>query len=101
MLAHRFSLSLVQPLVEGLQVDHLCRNTSCVRPTHLEQVTQAENIRRAALHRERATRCKNGHEYTPENTYINSKGNRECLICRRKSIRESNRRYVERQKAGK
>lgn len=31
---------------EGMQLDHLCRNTSCVNPDHLEIVTNAENTRR-------------------------------------------------------
>ena len=31
---------------KGKEVDHLCRNTSCVNPDHLEVVTHAENIRR-------------------------------------------------------
>lgn len=30
-----------------LVVDHLCRVHGCVRPSHLEAVTQAENLRRA------------------------------------------------------
>ena len=29
-----------------LELDHLCRNTVCVNPTHLEPVTQQENLRR-------------------------------------------------------
>lgn len=36
------------PTPEGLRdLDHLCRNPSCVNPAHLEAVTQTENIRRA------------------------------------------------------
>lgn len=27
------------------------------------------------------TECKHGHEYTPENTYVNPKGYRECRAC--------------------
>lgn len=33
---------------EGMDLDHLCRQRSCVRPSHLEPVTCAENQRRRA-----------------------------------------------------
>ena len=33
---------------EGLQLDHLCRNTRCVRVDHLDEVTQSVNMQRAA-----------------------------------------------------
>lgn len=33
----------------GLQIDHLCRNTSCVNPKHLEEVTPTENLRRSGV----------------------------------------------------
>lgn len=32
----------------GLDIDHLCRNRTCVNPDHLEPVTHAENMRRGA-----------------------------------------------------
>jgi len=36
------------PVPEGLELDHLCRNHSCVRPSHLEPVTHIVNLRRGA-----------------------------------------------------
>lgn len=35
----------------GLHLDHLCRNHMCVRPSHLEPVTPAENARRGSVSR--------------------------------------------------
>lgn len=40
------------PVPEGLELDHLCRNPSCVNPDHLEAVTHQENVRRYWLYRE-------------------------------------------------
>jgi hypothetical protein len=45
--AHRFAYELlVGPVLEHLELDHLCRVRSCVNPAHLEPVTHAENVRR-------------------------------------------------------
>lgn len=79
--AHRFSYELnVGPIPEGMVLDHLCSTSSCVRPDHLEPVSQGENIRR--VYRDQ-THCKRGHEFTEENTYISDKGNgiRRCRRC--------------------
>jgi len=35
------------PIPDGLELDHLCRNTLCVNPDHLEPVTKAVNVRRS------------------------------------------------------
>lgn len=32
-------------------------------------------------HNARKTHCKHGHEYTPENTYVQPKGSRACRTC--------------------
>lgn len=52
MHAHQWSYRMfVGPVPAGLELDHLCRNTSCVRPSHLEPVTKGENVRRQNLAR--------------------------------------------------
>jgi hypothetical protein len=52
--AHRWAYqTLIGPVPEGLVLDHRCRNTRCVSPTHLDPVTQGENVRRGV----RATRA--------------------------------------------
>lgn len=53
--AHRFAYELVVgPIPAGLTLDHLCGNQSCVRPGHLEPVTNAENLRRRHARRRAA-----------------------------------------------
>lgn len=50
--AHRYAYAtFVGRLRRGLTIDHLCFNRRCVRPDHLEQVTNRTNIRRAHARR--------------------------------------------------
>ena len=94
--AHRISYEMRHGQIpKGLQIDHLCRNRSCVRPDHLEAVTQQENIRRGEAgalnnYNARKTHCPKGHAYTGENVQRNGSG-RRCRTCRV----EINRRYRE------
>lgn len=45
------------PIPEGLVVDHLCHSKLCVRPSHLQIVTQKQNMehRRGAMRNNRST----------------------------------------------
>ena len=44
-VAYRRTFGEIQP---GLELDHICRVRHCVNPAHLEPVTHAENMHRAA-----------------------------------------------------
>lgn len=86
--AHRIAYQLFSgPIPDGYEVDHLCKNIKCVNPLHLEPVTRVENNRRsnsASALNARKTHCKNGHAFTPENTYMRADRNqKECLTCRK------------------
>ncbi len=65
--AHRLFYSVfVGPIPAGLQTDHLCRNRACVRPSHLEFVTSAENTARGespSAVNARKTHCPKGHKF--------------------------------------
>lgn len=113
--AHRVAFTDLVGAIEGEnEVDHLCRNRSCVRPDHLEQVTLAENRRRRDIgysgeyptdyapipelpkpqpkppKRNPETHCKNWHEYAVTGYVTNGLGadgkpRYVCAACRRAS----------------
>lgn len=90
--AHRWSYEqFVGPIPEGLVIDHLCRNPSCVNPDHLEPVTRLENARRG-LKGALRTHCKYGHPLDDANTY-HARGNRR--VCRTCQNDVKRRRYHE------
>lgn len=81
---------LVGEIPEGYEIDHLCKNTKCVNPNHLEPVTPKENNMRSTSPSSLAakkTSCLNGHPFSLENTSIirrsNGKVDRRCKICHR------------------
>lgn len=94
--AHRWGYELlVSKVPEGLVLDHLCRNPSCVNPDHLEPVTNQENLDRGEGRRVKngsANSCVNGHEYTADNTYTNPKGRKVCRTCSANSRRKYEKR---------
>jgi hypothetical protein len=89
-LAHRFTYRLfVGEIPDGLVIDHTCRNRRCIEPSHLRAVTHQENIlcgTGATATNAKKTHCKNGHEFTEENTYRCRLG-RGCRTCRKEKRR--------------
>lgn len=86
--AHRFAYELLKKsILPSLEPDHLCRNTNCVNPAHLEIVTHRENTLRGvgpSAVCARKTTCIRGHILAGENLYIRLDGNkRECRSCRK------------------
>ena len=95
-LSHRFMYCLINGGVDKNKVlDHLCRNTGCVNPFHLEEVSNKENVLRGEINGNiKKTECPQGHPYNEENTY-HYQGMRFCRTCRR----EQNRQYYHHKKA--
>lgn len=93
-LAHRISYRIFKgPIPERLELDHLCRNTKCINPTHLEAVSHRVNVLRgngATAKHARQTHCIRGHKLSGDNLYIWSDGKHimrtcnECVRLRRK-----------------
>jgi hypothetical protein len=106
-LAHRWIVQRVYPIPPGMQIDHLCRNHSCVRPSHLEIVTQAENVRRGVAARRVSekwasrTHCPNNHPLAGDNLYvyvdpkrgITSRRCKQCIADREAANPEAHREY--------
>ena len=99
--AHRFAYEYFNrtTIPPDKEVDHLCRNHKCVNPDHLELVTRRENVIRGVnpeLLKQRMlslTHCRQGHEFSNDNTYIDYRGYRGCKICKRVSNHKAYRKY--------
>lgn len=85
--AHRLAYEAENgPVPKGLVLDHKCRVRCCVNPSHLEPVTNRENILRGesrAARSSRQTHCKNGHPLSGDNvyTYLKKPTIRRCRAC--------------------
>lgn len=73
--AHRVAYQLLAGGVDGeLDLDHLCRNRGCVRPSHLEPVTRRENLLR-------------GDTLTAAHVQGEDCGHDRCVSCRHRPER--------------
>ena len=82
------------PVSVGRELGHvlptrgLRHNPACVCPVHVRPITYGQNLLEApsgiAAINAAKQRCPRGHSYSPENTYVDPDGNRECRKCQRK-----------------
>jgi hypothetical protein len=86
--AHAITYMLARgEIPAGNELDHLCRNTRCVNPDHLEAVPHRENVLRgsspSAIQARRAL-CRRGHPFSR----VNGRGRRVCQTCENAGQRE-------------
>ena len=84
LLAHRVIYeATVGDIPNGLQIDHLCRNRSCINPNHMEIVNARTNTLRGigpTATNARKTHCSKGHRLMGTNLYTH-KNRRRCRTC--------------------
>ena len=97
---HRLAYEIEHgPIPSGQVLDHLCRNTLCFNPAHLEAVPQRVNVMRGdgiCATNAFKVACNNGHPFTPENTYEyvrNGSNRRQCRTCGRDAMRRRRARH--------
>jgi hypothetical protein len=82
--AHRLAYTALHGTVPAeLDLDHLCRTPSCIRPDHLEPVPSRENTLRGdtiPAANLRKTHCPLGHEYD-ETRRRGEYLQRRCSVC--------------------
>lgn len=99
--AHRYAHELlVGPIPDGLEINHVCRQPSCVNPQHLEAVTHQVNMRLgftgvpSGVQQRAKTMCPYGHYYSAANTYVNPRGERQCRTCVRTRVAAWRRQHL-------
>ena len=91
--AHRFAYeTLIGDVPIGKELDHLCRNPSCIKTEHLEPVVHFTNVQRGdspPSHNIKKSHCPRGHPYDLTNTFWTRRGGRMCKECNRQHSRDN------------
>lgn len=96
MQGHRLAFQLFYGAIHDGPLDHICTVKACVNPLHLEEVTTAENNRRATRKRvgDRVRggvrHCPAGHAIDGANAMprANGRGGVECWQCHRDCVND-------------
>lgn len=99
-IAHRISYrEFVGDLVPIMDIDHKCRNTKCVNPAHLQQVTHEKNLligNSPAMIRmrekEQTKLCSAGHDLSNKENLVSWSKRLKCKICFNKNARDAHKR---------
>ena len=83
VIAHRLAYELaIGPIPDGHEMHHECRVRDCVNPSHLTPVTRRTHPDVGHAVNSAKTHCPQGHEYTEDNTFIETTGGRRQRRCR-------------------
>lgn len=89
--AHRVSYVINGKIIDDEVVRHTCDVAYCVNPDHLVTGSRTDNMddmyRRGRSYAQNQIHCKQGHEFTPENTRVTAR-QRVCITCARERGRE-------------
>jgi DNA-binding transcriptional regulator YiaG len=98
MQGHRLAHLLFYGHLHDGPLDHVCTVKRCVNPLHVEQVTTAENNRRAVRKRDGGRvrggvlHCPQGHAIEGANAKPKKRGGVECRQCHRVAMRDWQKR---------
>ena len=91
--AHRIAWMMKYgDIPDNMELDHICREHTCVNPEHLDLVTHRENLLRGntvCAANAKVLYCPQGHPYDDVNTYWRPDGHgRGCRLCRERRNKE-------------